>query len=159
MLKPYLCVACEKVIINQPDSVASLISLFSKMILTIPEGTEVPKNAVAPKEWAVFSIWDPQPGDELRNYSLCTQILYPDGTQYGEIVKSKVNIEPNKRAQISVQIQGLPMGQAGEYKIRTWIEEDGRQVGDVIQFGIEVIMKFVAASTDASPVTPGATSF
>lgn len=152
MLKPYVYVACEKVIIAQ-DSVASLIALFSKIILTIPAGTEVPRNAVAPKEWAVFSIWDPEPGDERRNYFLCTQVLYPDKTQFGEIAKSKFNIEPSKRAQMSMQIQGFPIGQTGEYKIRTWIEENDKRVSDPIQFGIEVILNFTSAPTGTSTVT------
>ncbi|HXJ04086.1 MAG TPA: hypothetical protein VNH65_03255 [Candidatus Acidoferrum sp.] len=153
MLKPYVCVACEKVIIAQ-DGVASLIALFSKIILTIPAGTEIPRDAVAPKEWAVFSIWDPEPGDDLRKFFLCTQILYPDETQFGQIAKSKFNIEPNKRSQMNMQIQGFPIGQAGEYKIRSWIEENDKKISDPIQFGIEVIMNFTAAPTGASTVTP-----
>jgi len=152
MLKPYVCVACEKAILAQ-DGVASLISLFSKIILTVPAGTEIPQNAVAPKEWAVFSIWDPEPGDEIRTYFLCTQILYPDETQYGEIAKSKFNIEVGKRAQMHIQIQGFPIGQTGEYKIRTWIEENQKRVSDPIQFGIGVIVDFAASPTGASVLT------
>lgn len=153
MLKPYVCVACEKIILAQ-DGVASLIALFNKIILTVPAGTEIPRNAVTPKDWAVFSIWDPEPGDELRTYFLCTQILYPDGTQFAEIAKVKFNIEPSKRAQMNVQIQGFPIGQAGEYKIHTWIEENNKKISDPIQFGIEVIINFAAAPTATSTFTP-----
>jgi hypothetical protein len=153
MLKPYVCVACEKVIIAKQDEVASLISLFSKIILTVPVGTEIPRNAVAPKEWAVFSIWDPEPGDERRNYFLCTQILYPDESQFGEMSRSRFNVEVNKRAQMNIQVQGFPIGQAGEYKIRTWIEENEKRVSEPIQFGIEVIVNFTASPTGASTVT------
>jgi hypothetical protein len=143
MLKPYVCVACEKVILAQ-DGVASLIALFSKIILTVSAGTEIPPNAVAPKEWAVFSIWDPEPGDERRSYFLCTQVLYPDESQFGAIVKSKVNVEVSKRSQMSMQVQGFPIGQTGEYKVRTWIEENEKRVSDPIQFGIEVVVNFTA---------------
>jgi hypothetical protein len=149
MLKPYVCVACEKVIVAQ-DGVASLIALFSKIILTVPAGTEIPPNAVAPKEWAVFSIWDPEPGDERRNYFLCTQILYPDESQFGQITRSKFNIEVNKRSQMTLQVQGFPIGQTGEYTILSWVEENEKKVSDPIQFGIEVIINFAASPAGAA---------
>lgn len=139
MLKPYVCVACEKVIIAA-DGVASLIGLFSKIIIPVPPETEIPKNAVAPKEWAVFSAWDTDPGDELKKYTLCTQILYPDQSQFAEVVKTKMKVELSKRSQMNIQILGFPIGQIGQYTIRTWIEENQRRVFGPIEFKIELEM-------------------
>jgi len=137
MLRPYACVVCEKVILAK-DDVASLINLFSKIILTVPTGAEIPGNAVIPRDWAVFSIWLTEPGDERREYTLCTQILYPDKSQFGQTVKGRIPIEPAKRAQMNMQFQGFPIGQIGEYKIRTWIEENQKEVFGPIEFGIEL---------------------
>lgn len=138
--QPYVCVACEKVILSK-DNVASLIGLFSKIVITIPAGTEIPKNALSPKEWAVFSIWDPDPGDENRHYMLLTQILYPDKSQFGEILKSKIPIEPNARAQMLMQFVGFPVGQVGDYTVRTWIEENETRVVGPIEFKLGVETK------------------
>src|SRR5215472_2286450 len=140
MLKPYVCVACEKVILTK-DNVASLITLFNKIVLTVPAGVEIPKNAVSPYQWAVFSIWDTESGDELKPYVLCTQILYPDGTQFAEIVKQDLVIEPAKRAQMVAQFIGFPIGQVGDYTVLTWIELEGNKVFGPINFklGVEVI--------------------
>jgi hypothetical protein len=137
MLRPYVCVACEKVILAA-DNVASLISLFSKIIVTVPAETEIPKNAVTPKEWAVFSIWDTDPGDEQKEYMLCTQVLYPDQSQFGEVAKSRMKIELNKQTQMSIQAVGFPIGQVGHYTVRTWIEENTKIVHGPIEFKIEV---------------------
>lgn len=137
MLKPYVCVACEKVILSK-DNVASLIGLFSKIVFTVPGGIEIPKNAVSPKEWAVFSIWDPDPGDENRHYVLCTQVLYPDKSQFGEVIKSKINIEPNARAQMIMQFPGFPVGQLGDYTVTTWVEENETRVVGPIEFKVGV---------------------
>lgn len=139
--QPYVCVACEKVILSKDTSVASLIGLFSKIVFTIPAGIEIPKNAVSPKEWAVFSIWDPDPGDENRHYVLRTQILYPDKSQFGEILKSKIPIEPNARAQMIMQFVGFPVGQVGDYTVRTWIEENETRVVGPIEFKLGVEAK------------------
>ena len=140
MLKPYACVACEKVILAK-DNGASLISLFNKIVLIVPTGAEIPKNAVSPYQWAVFSIWDTEPGDELKQYVLCTQILYPDGTQFAEIVKQNIVIEPAKRAQMVAQFIGFPVGQLGDYTVLTWIELEGHKVFGPIDFklGVELL--------------------
>src|SRR6266478_9928 len=149
MLKPYVYVACEKVIIAK-DDVASLIGLFSKIILTVPPGVEIPLNAVTPKEWVVFSIWDTGPGDERRKYILCTQFLYPDKSQFGETAKAAINVEPNKRAQMLVQIPGFPIGQVGEYIVRSWIEENEQRVFGPIEFGIG--LEIVRQEASQAPV-------
>jgi hypothetical protein len=153
MLKPYVCVACEKVIVAK-DDVASLIGLFSKLIVTAPAGIEIPPNAATPKEWAVFSIWDPEPGDEHREYMLCTQILYPDKSQFGQITKARIKIEPNKRFQMTIQINGFPIGQIGKYTVRIWVEENQRTVFDPIEFGLEleIVRQETAQNPTSAPV-------
>jgi len=136
MLKPYICVACEKIIIDKGD-VASLIGLFNRIIANIPAGaSEVPKNAVAPKEWAIFSSWDTEVGDEQKKYFLCTQVLYPDKTRFAEVSKVRMNIEPDKRTQVTVNLLGFPMGQPGKYTVQTWVEENEKVVVDPIEFTI-----------------------
>lgn len=137
MLKLYVCVACEKVIIDQ-DGVASLIGLFNKLIIAPPKDQEIPKNAVAPKQWEVFAVWDTDPGDELRGYVFCMQVLYPDKSQFAEIIRTKMNIERNKRSQVRNVVPGFPVGQPGFYTVRTWIEEGNKMVGEPIEFRMEV---------------------
>ncbi|HVS88752.1 MAG TPA: hypothetical protein VHF01_11110 [Candidatus Acidoferrum sp.] len=137
MLKPYVCVACEKVILAG-DGVASLIGLFSKFVVVVPAETEIPKNAVAPKEWAIFAIFDTDPGDELKEYFLFVQILYPDKSQFGETSKTKIKTELNKRSQVVAQIPAFPLGQVGNYTVRVWVEENQQKVVGPIEFKIEL---------------------
>lgn len=138
MLRPHVCVVCEKVITSM-ESIPSLISLFRKITLTIPaDAPEIPGNAVAPKEWAVFSSWDPELGDEHREYFLCTQVLYPDGSPFGEIARARINVQPNSRANVTVQMVGFPIGQTGDYKVKTWVEENQETVLGPIELKIEV---------------------
>ena len=84
---------------------------------------------------------DPDPGDENRHYVLRTQILYPDKSQFGEILKSKIPIEPNNRAQMIMQFVGFPVGQLGDYTVRTWIEENETRVVGPIEFDLGVEAK------------------
>jgi hypothetical protein len=154
MLKPYICVACERVIIEQaiesspPGSsgVPSLIGLFSKMIAftSFAAGSEIqriPHDAVIPKEWAVFSQWDHEPGDENKKYVICTQLYYPDKSPFGPTNKVPLKIEAKARSQNVIRITGFPIGQAGFYKVRTWIEEEDQEVVGPIEFEIELVVQ------------------
>lgn len=145
MLKPYICVACERVILERPsdfdspdsEGVASLIGLFSKMIAITADDQVIPPNAVVPKDWAIFSAWDIESEDAGKKYNLCTQILYPDGTPFGETSKIPLKLQLNKRSQNVVKIVGFPVGQTGFYSIQTWIEENDARIYGPIEFKIE----------------------
>lgn len=148
MLKPYICVVCEKVVLEYQMTAdnkavagpASLISLFQKITAVVATNAPpFPANAVAPREWSLYSSWDTEPGDELRNYVLCTQILYPNGDEYGTVQRIPVKpLSAGKRWQMIVRVLGFPIGQAGFYKILTWIEENDQRVVGPIEDKIEV---------------------
>jgi hypothetical protein len=138
MLKPYICVACEKVIIGQ-DGVASLIGLFSKIIFSPnAENIEIPSNAVAPKQWSVFSSWDIDPGDENKEWFFCLRMSYPNGNQFGETFRIMIKVEANKRCQVNAEIAGFPIGDAGPYTVSCWIEESGKIAVLPIEFKIDL---------------------
>lgn len=141
MLKPVLCVVCEKVLVTK-EEVASLIGLFSKIFLQYPPETQIPKDAVTPKEWCVFSSWDPEPIDEQAEYIVCTEFLYPDQSRFGELIRTKVDVQPNKRSQVVVGLNGFPVGQFGEYTIRTWVEKNQQLAVPPIEIkvGVESII-------------------
>jgi hypothetical protein len=151
MLKPYVCVLCEKVIVAKDGDVPSLIGLMNKMILHVPTEAEIASNAVAPKEWNVFSIWDSETGDEQKEYILCTQVLYPNKTQFAEIARLKVPVEANKRSQMVVQLPGFPIGQIGFYTVRTWLEENDQMVVGPIEAKIELEIIRVPPPSPATP--------
>lgn len=144
MLTPYIFAACEKAILGK-DDVASLIALFTKIIVNIPEGTEIPKNAVVPKDWAIFSMWNIGPEDANREYFICTEIVYPDKTPFSALPKTKMVLEPSKKSQVAFQVQGFPIGQEGPYTVRTWIEEGTRTIAGPIEFNLEVEIKRLPA--------------
>lgn len=123
------------------EAVPTLVSLFSKItIQPIQDVSEVPPNAVIPSQWAVFSMWDIEPGDELKDYVICTQLFYPDKSPYGNTARIKLVMEPKKRSQSIMAFNGFPVGQIGSYTIHTWIEENQQKVFGPIEFQIELEM-------------------
>lgn len=140
MLRPNFCVTCEKVLIEQ-DGVVSLVRLFTKFTVVVPPNLQIEKNAANPKEWVVFSSWETEEGDERREYFLCTQVLYPDNSLFGEPNKTRMNIVAGKRMQMTIQLFAFPIGQLGIYTVKTWIEENNAIVCAPIDTKIELEIK------------------
>jgi len=155
MLKPFICAICEKVIFDQQIGLPpnpngpklgppSLIALFSKLYVTIPHGVVVgtpafPPNALAPRDWSIYTEWDTEPGDETRHYVLRAQVFYPDGATFGGCPDIPINVEPNSRSQAIVRIPAFPIGQSGTYIARVWVEENHIEVVKPIDLKIDVI--------------------
>jgi hypothetical protein len=138
MPKLYVFAACEKVILDQAG-VPSLISLFTKLKMLLPgQLGDVPGNAVAPKEWAVFTSWDRLPTDEGKEFNQCLQVLYPDGKVFFENRELKFAMKPGERQHNAVGILGFPIGQKGDYTIRMWLEEKGSVAAEPVEIRLEV---------------------
>ena len=138
MLKTYICVACEKVLITKQET-ASLISLFSRIVLQVGKGTQIARDAVLPREWFVFGVWDTEPEDADQEFDCFFQMLYPDGTQFSEVVKVSFKpVAPIRRSQVYFQMPGFPISQKGFYTIKVWIEQAGKQVIAPIEFKLEL---------------------
>src|SRR5690348_17171932 len=146
MLRPYVCVACEKVILDNPIELtsphargpASLINLFSKITITPQESQEIPANAVVPKEWAIYAAWFVEEEDKDKHYSFCMLMHYPEGQQFGSVTKIPIPVTLGERSQVIVKVLGFPIGQQGFYRVKAWLEESDKRVGDIIEIPIEL---------------------
>lgn len=143
MPKLYVHVVCEKVILDQQQAgVASLIGLFGKLRVGLPpEAPQAPPDALAPKEWSIYSSWDAEPADDGKEYTLCTQVLYPDKKTFGEISRLSIQFLLNHKAQGIVRIPGFPFSQEGSYAVRTWLEDNGKVIAEAneIKVDLEII--------------------
>ncbi len=131
----YMFVACEKVIIDD-SGIPSLISLFGIVTLAMQE--EIPPNALAPKEWAIFAAWDPEPIDEEREYTQVVQLLFPDGTSFLDRLETKFVMKVGRRQQVKMPVMGFPVGQQGNVTVRMWLEHAGNVVIEAHPIHLEV---------------------
>jgi len=146
MLRPYIFIVCEKVLVDKND-VASLIGLFNKFTITV--SGEVPSNAVAPKEWSIFTSWHVEPSDLEKNYVQVFRISYPNGEQFGELGRIVLQVSPGKsHAQTVANSQGLPIGQNGPYTVESWLQENDKKIGESISMEFEVEVQKVEAGKE-----------
>jgi len=125
MPKLAVFVVCEKAILDK-DGVASLISLFTKMIGEKISGPDtIPPDFAVPKEWCIFTAWSWQPEDEGKEYRQCFQVIRPDKSVFIENKDMPFTVRPGRRHQLTVNLNAFPIGQQGPHIVKVWVEHGG----------------------------------
>lgn len=112
---------CEKILVDDKGN-ASLIVLMQNVGVQVgKEG--IPKNAVAPREWNVFTLWQQSAQEDVaKTFRQVIQLVLPDGTEFA---KSGVEfkMEEGKLHQNRITVEGMPVGQVGQLTVNMWLEE------------------------------------
>jgi len=117
---------------------ATLVEILQNIGVPVPENVVIPANAVTPKDWSVFTMWKTDPADAGKSYTQIVQLLWPDKTEFQNGVLS-LEIEADKAThQSTVNIMGFPVGQEGPVTINTWLELNGKKVGEEYSYIISV---------------------
>jgi hypothetical protein len=140
-----LLTVAEKVLFEQGGKV-SLIALFENIEIRPPSGEQIPLNAIVPKEWGVFAQWLWSEGEKGTNISQGIEVLYPDGKVF---LSQTVKVDSSQeRANVGINFQGFPIGQAGKYTINVWIEQNGNKITKPFSTSVNIIVR---------PLEPGET--
>jgi hypothetical protein len=136
MPKPLLFVGCEKIILDAQGT-ATLVGVLQTLTVALPPNVVVPKDAISPKEWGVFTMWTLTPEDSGVQFTQVIEMEWPDGRIFK---KAEVPFKPEKGAvqQTSASIIGFPIGQTGTLKLKTWLERDGRRLGEIQIYPVSV---------------------
>ena len=138
MAKLYIFAVCDKVIVDSSGT-ASLISLFNELqVGLMPQTGSLPPDAVAPKEWAVFTSWRKEPEDIGKEYIQVVQILNPDGSIFKE-ERIKFTFGADKtHHQNTMNTIGFPVGREGTYILKMWLEHDATTAVDPVSIDLRV---------------------
>lgn len=126
---------CEK-IIRDPAGAASLISVFQEITLNLPAETKLPTNAVLPKEWAVYALWQITDAEMNRAYRQTVEVLWPDGSTFFKQAIAVTSDRPDWMT-VVMNLGGFPGGQTGKIAIKVWMDLDGERIDG----GIETFFK------------------
>jgi hypothetical protein len=134
-------IACEKIIIDKGGT-HTLIEVLSgaDIAITPLEGISeqrLPENALSPKPWWIFSIWEPSKDDEGQEVEQVYAVFWPNGDKLLE--GKSVPFRMTSRVQYtSYQILGFPVGQEGKVKVSTWITKGGTRITDPFDYFITI---------------------
>jgi hypothetical protein len=137
-MKALLIAACERVI-SDPEAGSSLISLFHEIKIQIAkDAPDPPSNAVIPQRWAVFVKFELDPNEEGRDYTLVSDIFWPDGTPFLSGYELSAKQPTNNGMAFILNNLGFPMGQPGKISIRTKLMSGGKIVCEPSEVSIIV---------------------
>lgn len=144
---------CEKII---RDAVGgpSLIATFQEINFQFPLNVKLPTNAVVPKEWAIFAVWQISDTEMQNAYSQHLEINWPDGSAF---VKQALTVAADKPDWITaiMNIGVFPAGQPGKLAIRVWMESDGERIGDAVETFVkvnhDVLAEIISPSANINP--------
>jgi len=141
----YIFAICNEIILDKND-MASLIALFNEIEVSIPGGTEVPPNAVVPKEWSLYTSWRQEPEDAGKQYRQIVEIFYPDGTLFTKAAQIDFTFEPGKPYfHTSAKANGFPIGQTGMCSIMMRLEHMSSVVCGPFSIGMNIKHRHQAA--------------
>jgi hypothetical protein len=136
-------------VVQDPDSGQSLIAVFHEIKIRIGDTSEVPSNALIPKDWTVFTKFALEPEEEGKDYVLNTRIFWPDGSPF--VDQSLTANQPTKNALVfTIRMQGFPIGQSGMIKIRQTLTSGGIEVCEQIEVEVRVVLEKALASEMAT---------
>ncbi len=137
MPKLYVFAVCDKVILDA-NGTASLISLFNEVHAVLASGTEIPPNAVAPKEWAIFVSWKQEPEDAGKEYEQILQIINPDESVFQQTGIKFTFARDKTHHQNTGQVVGFPVGREGTYTVKMWLEHNKVTVFEPLTISLRV---------------------
>lgn len=130
-----LC-TCERVIIDKQGAHSLINLMLNAELQTSPE--QVPRNAVAPTQWFIYTMWTPSAEDVGKRFEQVYQVYWPDGEKFTE--NRMEFTQPDESVQqVTFGFYGLPVGQAGKLRIVTWLDQEGgHRVTDIVETSIRV---------------------
>ncbi len=127
--------ACHDVLIDD-ESNPTLVGVFCALDVTLPKGTDIPRNALTPKKWCVLSMWLAADSDLGRTFIQKMQIFLPDGNEFGG---GSEEFTLSKRSHtMKMRVSGFPIGVQGEVVIKLWLESLATKVTAVHEYRIHI---------------------
>jgi len=138
MPKLLIFAPCEKVIIDDQKN-ATLIVLLNTLTVAHKGDTEIPKDAVGAKEWAVFTMWQPAKEDIGKEFVQFLQMVKPDGEEFKR-AEIKFTVNPDdKVSQARMNIHGFPLGQKGPFTLNMWLQQGSDRLGETHSYTVTVV--------------------
>lgn len=143
-----LFVGCERVAFDQANGSAILIGVFQGFKVTrITKGEgpkEIPPGALPvedftnlPIRWSAFALLKKVPEDEGKNYEQRVELVSPRG----EILVKSNPLQfsmTHTFHRLTTHFSGLPANQSGEYTIKFFLGESGKELTERASYPLDV---------------------
>jgi len=128
---------CERIIQDQLAK-PTLVSVFQKVSVVIPDGQEMPKEIIVASPWAIFTEWFFTEEEMTRKWALGLELVMPDGSPSKMRGRAEIKeFAPNSQGtRVHIETNGLPVSQSGFLSVNVWTERDSERATDVFSYKI-----------------------
>jgi hypothetical protein len=128
-------------VLQDAEAGHSLIGVFHEIKIQIShDAPEIPSNAMLPKEWSIFSKFGLDPDEDGKNYTLKTDVFWPDGNILVSHALDAKQPTKNGLAFIA-KLQAFPMGQQGIVRISESLTSEGKVVFGPIELEVKIVIE------------------
>lgn len=129
---------CEKVIMDDNKNPSLIVLIQNINVAPVAPKEKLPRDAVTPKEWAIFTQWMLSEEEQEKPFVQVIQAFWPDGTQFN---KTPHPFPTTKHAikQVNMGVVGMPVGQEGPIPVKLWLELEDQPVTEVFVKHLNVI--------------------
>ncbi|SRR6266481_3842949 len=130
---------CEKIIQDQLGK-PTLIALFQKMSAVVPEGQEMPKDAIAGTAWSAFSEWFFTEDELDKKFEQVLEVVMPDGSPSpirGRLPLTQLG-KDGLGSRCYVNMIGVPVSKVGFLSVNVWLVSNSERVTDVFSYLIQI---------------------
>jgi hypothetical protein len=115
MPKLILLAAAQRVIIDPEDNSASLIAMIEEITVPVPPSGLIEDMTAAGLPWALFALWQREPGDEETAYEQRVRLIAPDkSVAFDQSLPFQMT---KLRHRITFRGYGFPIRQEGVYTL------------------------------------------
>jgi len=126
------------------EQTPTLVGVLGALDAANQTGGEIPKDALAPRIWMVFTLWIAEQGDIGKTFTQKIEIFTPDGKLFGN---SQDDFQMSNRSHnVKMRVHGLPIGLEGRIIIKTHLESLATKVTEVHESFIDIRHKRVKSA-------------
>jgi hypothetical protein len=129
---------CEKIILDQQQK-PSLISIFQGITALVPQGQQMPKDALGGTPWCIFCEWFFAEDELTKMFEQVIEVLMPDGSP--SLIKGRLTFQQLAKDQGTrsyVSMYGMPIANPGFLTVNVWLESESVKVTDVFSYPVKI---------------------
>jgi hypothetical protein len=113
---------CEKVVIEEQLKNVSVLSILETVTVTLAPGAPAPSpNAAIGMTWAIFTLWQKDPGESGR-FESKSILVSPEGDELAQTPVASIDFEKGVRQQVVNRMASFPIWTPGTCQLKLMVK-------------------------------------
>lgn len=128
-------VPCEKILIDQ-DNNLSVIAVFQRIDIAVPEPAKIPETAMSGFRWSVLTMFEREPDDESKVFEQKCELVTPTAKS---TMRAAATLRMNHSVErVMITFHGFPVFKTpGSFRLKLYLRELGGDWQEIADFPME----------------------